>query len=148
MNKIHLFTTVVIITLSFALTGFLCDDCDDCDNGAPTVVSTTPADGETGVAEDTTLSVTFSEPIDVTTITGNGGIGCTGSVQVFRVPDGYCAQLNTPVIISNRNKTFTFTHAVFGSDTWKIRVTTAVQDSDSGNAMTTEYVHSTGFTVP
>lgn len=147
MNKTKLFLVFSIIVLSLPLTGFLCNDCDECDDSPPTVVSTTPADGETGVAQAAVLSVTFSEPIDVTTVTINKGAGCIGSIRVFRESDGYCTQLDT-VTISNLNKTFTITHAVFPSGTWKIKVTTDVRNSSSGNNMPYEYVHSTGFTVP
>lgn len=69
----------ILPLMALALVGVLLCGCiggcgdDDPPNGdstPPTVQSTNPVDGATGVATDATISATFSEPIDTSTVSG------------------------------------------------------------------------------
>jgi hypothetical protein len=53
------------------------------DNSPPAVLSVTPADGATGVALDSAVSVAFSEAIDLSTLNGNtfGISGVSGKIS-------------------------------------------------------------------
>jgi Bacterial Ig-like domain len=49
----------------------------------PVVTAVTPADGSSGVSTTTPITVTFSEPMDASTVTAQASAGpCTGSVQI------------------------------------------------------------------
>jgi large repetitive protein len=52
-------------------------------DGAPTVTSTSPADGATGVATSSNITVNFNEPVNVTT--SSFTIVCNASPQTFAV---------------------------------------------------------------
>ena len=63
------------------------------DTTPPTVVSTSPEDGATGVAIDTVITATFSEPMDSSTINTDGFtlVGSAVSGTVTYDPDTYTA---------------------------------------------------------
>src|SRR5207302_6956786 len=96
------------------------------------VVSTIPADGATGVATNTTISVTFDRAMDALTITGSSDTSCTGTVQVSTgtFVNGTCVPIFSATA-TNSNQTFTFTPspALANNTTYKIRVTTGAQSS-------------------
>jgi hypothetical protein len=120
------------------------------DNTPPTVSSTTPANGATGVALGSSIAVTFSEAMNTGTVTAQTAAGaCSGSVQVSLDNFSNCIAMSTAApTFSGGNTVATFTPAtaLTASTTYKIRVTTAVQDA-AGNAMATQFETATGFTT-
>jgi hypothetical protein len=110
---------------------------------APTVVSTNPLNGATGVA---VITATFSEPINVSTLTTtNFKVTAPGNATV----DGTVAWDAT-----TRTATFTPTSALAASTAYTATITTGVTDV-AGNAMASAYVWdfttaavSTGQTAP
>ena len=119
------------------------------DTTAPTVSSTTPADSASSVAPNTSLTVTFSEAMDTTTITTNStGTSCLGTLQLSSDSFSTCVQMSASTSISNSNKTFTLNPAsnLSYETTYKVKVTTDAKDS-AGNALASAYTHSTGFTT-
>ena len=68
------------------------------------------ADGATGVATNTTISVTFDRAMDALTITGSSDTSCTGTVQVSTgtFVNGTCVPIFSATA-TNSNQTFTFT---------------------------------------
>jgi hypothetical protein len=119
------------------------------DTTPPTVSSTNPADSATGIAKSTTIAVTFSEAMNISTITTTTSTSCTGSLQVSADNFTTCVAMTsaTPTA-SGGNTVFTMTpaSALSSATTYKIRVTTSAQDA-AGNALTSTFTTSTGFTV-
>lgn len=113
----------------------------------PTVVSTSPAEAQTAVAAATSSSVTFSEPMDVASITGTTTTTCTGSVQLSSDGFASCVAL-TGAPTTSDDTTFTFTPAAAldSAVTYRIRVSTAVRDA-AMNALASTYSPPDGFTV-
>ena len=115
----------------------------------PTVSSTSPADASTDVDTDSSISVTFSEAMNDSTITTNSGDPtCSGSFQVSLDDFSNCIALAASVTSSNSNQTFTVTPS---SDltlhaTYKIKITTDAQNA-SGTALASAYTSATGFTT-
>ena len=96
------------------------------DTTPPTVSATSPASGATGVALNTTISATFSETMDTSTITTStftlsGGI--TGTVSYND---------------TSKSATFTPSANLSYSTTYTATITTGVKDL-SGNAMSSDY---------
>jgi len=119
------------------------------DTTAPTVSSTTPADSASSVAPNTSLTVTFSEAMDATTITTNStGKSCLGTLQLSSDSFSTCLQMFTSPTASDSNKTFTLDPAsnLSYDTTYKVKVTTDAKDS-AGNALASAYTHSSGFTT-
>ena len=119
------------------------------DTTAPTVSSTLPADSASSVAPNTSLTVTFSEAMDTTTITTNStGTSCLGTLQLSSDSFSTCVLMYTSPIASDSNKTFTLNPAsnLSYETTYKVKVTTDAKDS-AGNALASAYTHSTGFTT-
>jgi len=119
------------------------------DTTPPSVSSTSPSDNDTSVSVNSTISVTFSESIDNTTVTTNtSDTSCSGSIQVSSDSFSSCVQMNASPTVSNSNKTFTITPSdnLSYSTTYKIRVRTGVKDS-SGNSLRSQYETSSGFTI-
>lgn len=119
------------------------------DTSAPSVSSTSPTNGATGVSTTTAVSVTFSEPVKTESASANQtGTGCTGSLQLSG--DGFisCIQMNAAPVASNGDKTFTLTprSSLGYLGTYKLKVTTGVLDQ-SGNALAETYSQITGFTT-
>jgi hypothetical protein len=99
------------------------------DNTAPTVSSTSPDNTATNVSIGTTISVTFSEEMDAstvndTTFTGADGGPVTGTVSY-----------------SGTTATFTLTDPLEPSTTYTATVSTGVTDK-AGNALAQEYTWS------
>lgn len=118
----------------------------------PTISSTTPANAATGVSASTTIAVTFSEAMSTGTVTAQTSAGaCTGSVQVSTAANNFssCIAMTTSApTFSGGNTIATLTPgvALTASTTYKIRVTTTVQDV-AGNALATQFETATGFTT-
>ena len=78
------------------------------DTTAPTVSSTYPSDSASSVAPNTSLTVTFSEAMDTTTITTNSsGTSCLGTLQLSSDSFSTCVQMYTSPTATDSNKTFT-----------------------------------------
>lgn len=103
----------------------------------PTISSSSPSNGTTGVAVNTAISATFSEAMDASTVTG----------ATFTVRTG---QTDVPGIINYSGTTATFTpNSSLGySTTYNATVTTAAKDL-AGNALASDHVWSfTTATAP
>jgi uncharacterized delta-60 repeat protein len=111
------------------------------------VTSTSPADSDSEVSVSTTISTTFSETMNTSSLTANtSGTSCSGTIQVSSDNFSTCVQMSSSPVASNSNKTFTVTPSSILSytTTYKIRVTSGVQDS-SGNGLSSKYETSSGF---
>ncbi len=122
------------------------------DTTAPAVASTSPANNATNVATGTTISVTFSEAMTPSTIKAvTGGTSCTvGSPTILVSADNFttCVPMTSATPSTGDNTTFTMTPsaALSTATTYKIRVTTGVQDA-VGNTLASQFETSTGFTT-
>ena len=118
------------------------------DTTAPTVSSTSPSDSASSVSIGSTISVTFSESIDNSSVTANtSNTTCSESMQLSSNNFSSCIQMSSTPSASNINKTFSVTPSEYLSSktTYKIRVTTLVKDL-VGNSMINSYTTSNGFT--
>jgi hypothetical protein len=124
------------------------------DTTAPTVSSvSTTADNQSSVAITDNITVTFSEAMDTTYITTNtSDTYCSGTIRVSSSSDnfstGNCVKMSSSPSSSNSNKTFTLDpyDNLTRTTTYLTRVTTGVKDT-AGNAMSSEYETSSGFTT-
>ena len=109
---------------------------------APTESDTEPFDDGSG--RQPNISITFSESVDVTTVTTNtGDTSCAGSVQLSTDSDfGTCIQMDSPSV-SNGNKTITISPGTKLSCGVLVyfRITTTVKDA-SGNNLSAPIVKS------
>ena len=113
---------------------------------APTLVSTSPVDGATGVGCSGAVTVTFSEPMAPASLTTNSTDSqCSGNLQLSKDNFLTCVQM-TSATVSASFLTVTLTPAAsLGAfQNYKVRVTTGVTDS-SLNPLSTTYTSSTGF---
>jgi len=99
------------------------------DTTAPTLALTEPADAETNVAVNTTIAATFSEPINVATLTESSFI-VTG-------PGG--AAIAGTFTYSGNTATFTPVAPLLASTDYTVTITNAVTDL-AGNALTASVV--------
>ena len=120
------------------------------DTTAPTVSSvSTTADNQSSVAITDNIAVTFSEAMDTTTVTTNtSNSTCSGTLRVSSDNFSNCVQMASSPASSNSDKTFTLDPSdnFTGGTTYLTRVTTGVKDA-AGNAMSSQYDNSTGFTT-
>lgn len=102
------------------------------DTTLPVVISLNPASGSTGVPVDSTISVTFSEPIDTSTINNGSIFMLIGGETVPGI-----------IMLTDDNTTVIFMPDVpLSNDTlYSVNVTTAVKDS-AGNAISEDVVWS------
>ncbi len=113
------------------------------------VASTSPADAGTLVSLLTTISVTFSETMDTSSVTTNtSGTTCSGTIQVSIDNFSTCVQMSSFPVASNSNKTYTLTPSsdLIHLSIYKIRVTTGVKDI-YGNGISNNFETSNGFTT-
>jgi hypothetical protein len=76
----------------------------------PTVVSTIPTAGSMAVDPNTTITVTFSEAMDSSSITSNGGADtCSGAVRVSSDDFATCVPLLAEVMAGDGDTAFTLT---------------------------------------
>ena len=147
---------IIFSIFLFSLTIISCSSSSDVtssststDVTSPTVSFTSPADNQSGVAISDSITVTFSEGMDTTTITTNtSDTTCSGTIQVSSYNFQYCVKMSSSPSSSNSDKTYTVdpSENLSYSTTYKIRVTTGVKDS-SGDAMLSQYETSSGFIV-
>ncbi len=105
------------------------------DTTPPTVSSTSPANNATDVAVNTAITATFSEAMDVSTLTS----------ATFTLNNG----VTGTVTYSGTTATFTPTGNLAYSTTYTATITTGVKDA-AGNAMAAAYtwIFTTGTTAP
>jgi hypothetical protein len=101
------------------------------DTVAPTVSSVVPAAGATAIPVNTTVQVTFSEPMDVTTIT---------NVNILLRNVGTNALVPATVTYNGTTRvaTLTPTGPLSNSTQYRVEVTTGVKDA-SGNALAAQF---------
>ncbi len=157
LNKVlfKLFPFLLITALMFGCTP--AEEDDEADSTTPpaasgttppAVVSVVPANSASDVAVNTGIKVLFSEEMDALTVTVNTSDStCTGSIQVSSDSFGTCVQMSSsPTTTSNLSFAVAPSSNLANSTVYKIKITTGVEDS-SGNAMTSAYQTSTGFTT-
>ena len=120
------------------------------DTTAPTVtlVSTT-ANNQSSVSITDNITVTFSEAMDSTYVTTNtSDTYCSGTLRVSSDNFSTCVKMSSSPASSNSNRTFTLNpyDNLTRLTTYKTRVTTGVKDT-AGNAMSSQYETSSGFTT-
>ncbi|HBB04143.1 TPA: hypothetical protein DCZ39_04600 [Patescibacteria group bacterium] len=108
------------------------------DTTAPTVTSFTPIGGSTSVSISTTPTITFSETMNSSSITGS-------SVLLKKVSDGSIVTGTVSYDSGTHTVTITPTSSLSYTTQYYIVATTAVQDS-SNNALASEY-HGSAFTT-
>ena len=143
---------IIFSVFLFSLTIYSCSKSSDdgsktTDTSPPTVSSSSPSDGDTSVSITSTVSVTFSETMDTSTVTTNTlDTSCFGTFQVSS--DGFtsCVQMSSSPTSSNSDKTFTVTPKdnLSYSLIYRIRITTFTKDS-SGDSLTSQWNTSSGF---
>jgi len=120
------------------------------DTTAPTVTSvSTTADNQSAVSTTDNITVTFSEAMDNTYVTtSTSDTNCAGTIRVSSDNFSSCVKMSSEPASSNSNKTFTLDpyDNLTVSTTYKTRVTTGVKDT-AGNAMSSQYETSSGFTT-
>jgi hypothetical protein len=112
------------------------------------VASTSPADGAMMVSENTSISVTFTTPANVASITtSTSGTSCVvGTIQLSADNFATCVAMNAQPVASNANQTFAVTPqaALLSSTLYRIRVTTAAEDT-TNTPLVMAYASVTGF---
>ena len=123
------------------------------DTTAPTVASTSPANNATNVATGSTISVTFSEAMNPSTVKAvTGGTSCSAGSPTVLVSTnaGFttCIPMTSATPTTSDNLTFTMTPstALSTATTYYIRVSTGVQDT-VGNALASQFQTANGFTT-
>jgi uncharacterized delta-60 repeat protein len=99
------------------------------DTTPPTVTSTFPPAGASGVALGLVITATFSEPMDTATITSS----------TFMVKDSSNTPVMGTVVYAGLTATFTPTAPLIASTTYTVTITTDVKDL-GGNALTSDIV--------
>jgi methionine-rich copper-binding protein CopC len=112
------------------------------DTTAPEMVSIFPADNAAEIAIDTSISVTFSEPIDPATVTTNtADTSCSGSLQLSADSFATCVRMSPDDPVSGSGDTvFTITTAsnLHDDATYSLRLTTGVTDISGFNSLVAE----------
>ena len=103
------------------------------DETSPTISSTSPASNATGVAVDTSITATFNEVLDSSTITSD----------TFTISAGG-STISGTVSYSNKIATFDPSSNLSNSTTYTAKLTTSVKDSP-GNNIVSDYTWS--FTI-
>jgi hypothetical protein len=101
------------------------------DNTPPTVTSVSPANGATGVSTGTTVTATFSEAINASTVTGS----------TFQLRDASNNLVGASVSTSGNQITLTPSSALAGSTVYTVTITggaSGVKDL-AGNALASNY---------
>jgi|LULL01.1.fsa_nt_gb hypothetical protein len=116
---------------------------------APTVSSIYPIENHCSILINDNISVTFSESIDITSVTTNtSNTSCSGSIELSSDNFSNCVKMSATPSSSNSDKTFKLDPRdnLSVSTNYKIRVKTAVKDTQ-GNTMSSQYETATGFTT-
>jgi len=120
------------------------------DTTAPTVSSvSTTADNQSSVSITDNITVTFSEAMEPSYVTtSTSDTFCAGTLRLSSDNFSTCVKMSSEPVSSNSNRTFTLDPydnlTVF--TTYLTRVTTGVKDT-AGNAMSSQYETSSGFTT-
>ena len=126
------------------------DNSTTTDTTAPTVSSvSTTADNQSLVSITDNITVTFSEEMDTNYVsTSTSDTNCAGTIRVSSDNFSSCVQMSSGPASSSDNITFTLdpSSSLTGGTTYKTRVTTGVKDA-AGNAMSSQYETSSGFTT-
>jgi hypothetical protein len=126
------------------------DDTTVPDNTPPTVATvSTTADNQSSISITDNITVTFSESMDSTSVTTNtDNTSCYGTLGLSSDNFSSCVRMSSEPVSSNSNMTFTLDPSdnLTVGTTYLTRVTTGVKDA-SGNAMSSQYDNSTGFTT-
>ena len=133
---------------TLAITSFIVNTTTDTTRPTVSSVSTT-ADNQSSVSITDNITVTFSEAMDTTYVTtSTSDTYCAGTIRVSSDNFSSCVKMSSDPISSNSNKTFTLDpyDNLTVSTTYKTRVTTGVKDT-AGNAMSSQYETSSGFTT-
>jgi len=118
-----LFVAVFITACGTGGGGTNTNNPDASDTTKPTVSQTSPANGATGVAINSSISVTFSEPIDPSTVT-------TSTFQV--------AGVTGALSVNGTTATFTPSSNLGNNTAYTVTLTTGVKDA-AGNTMAAIY---------
>jgi hypothetical protein len=89
-------------------------------NPAPTVVETTPAAGASNVARNTTITVTFSEPVAASSVTAT----------TFQVSPVQGASIAGTIAVNDAVVTFTPAEPLLFDTTYNVVLTTGITDVD------------------
>jgi len=139
-----------LIIIGTAVSCMKSSDSSSSDTTAPTVSSvSTTADNQNSVSTADNIIVTFSEAMDTTFVTtSTSDTNCSGTIRVSSDNFNTCVKMSSPPASSNSNKTFTLDPSGYltVSTTYLTRVTTGVKDT-AGNAMSSQYETSSGFTT-
>lgn len=118
-----------------------------CFSSIPSVIAISPADGSTNVAYNSNVSLTFSSPMNISTLTVNSVDNlCNATVQISEDNFVTCIPINSSTAGSSNNTVFTFT-PLYGFTFYKtarIKVNTNAMNILSNN-LASIYT-STGFT--
>ncbi len=117
------------------------------DETPPTVLAVWPTDGAVAVPSATKVEVTFSEPMDATTLDASTDGSCSGAIQLSSDDFASCVAFSGGVVTAD-DLSFSLTPAApLGSlAELRLRVTTAAQDL-GGNALAQTFETPTGFRV-
>jgi hypothetical protein len=119
-------------------------------SSAPIVSSvSSTANNQSSVSITDNITVTFCEAMDTTYVTTNtSDTYCSGTIRVSSDNFSTCVKMSSSPASSNSNKTFTLDpyDNLTVLTTYLTRVTTGVKDT-AGNAMSSEYETSSGFTT-
>ena len=120
------------------------------DTTAPTVTSvSTTADNQSLVSLTDNITVTFSEAMDTTYVTAStSNTNCAGTIRVSSDNFRTRVKMSSDPASANSDKTFTLDPYDYLTvlTTYLTRVTTGVKNT-AGNAMSSQYDNSTGFTT-
>lgn len=117
------------------------------DNSPPLISKVVPGDSSVDILPETTITVTFDEAMDPSTITSTDTSVCQGAVQVSLDEFVTCVPMvDTTASAWNNDLSFTFTpeSSLESASTCKVRVSTAARDS-KGNALAAAYTSTSGF---
>ncbi len=117
------------------------------DARAPTVDGTTPMDLQSGVWPGSVVQITFSEPMDVATVTTNVmNTNCSGSLQLSTDDFATCVPMEgAPFSSDDTAFSISPVGLLDSHTTYAIRVQPTVTDA-AGNPMSAAFETATGFT--
>ncbi|SVD66882.1 uncharacterized protein METZ01_LOCUS419736, partial [marine metagenome] len=119
------------------------------DSTDPTVSSYSPADSQTDISLGTHVEVTFSETMDLLTVTTNTtNTDCSGSIQLSSDGFSSCIRMEASPVSSNFFRTYKITPRdnLLGQTTYKIKVTMEAKDL-AGNSLASALTTTNGFTT-
>ncbi len=137
---LSIFALSTILLIPFGCGGGGDGDGTPADTTAPTVVSVSPSSDGTDIATNTSISVTFSEDMDPSTV-NEGTITVSSSSGTLSASDDGPSSRNVTGTVSYANMIATFTPAadLAFATTFTVTVTTGVTDL-AGNALAAAYV--------